>query len=130
MWSSNGTLTLFAPRNPVNVSYSALNLQHTSDTMVVRSSTVRSILAELGVDRIALLKLDIEGAEYEVLRSMLMDGIRPEQLLVEFDQVNQPLTPWFWVELVRIIRRLRRAGYRLVSRERANYLFVLSAALR
>jgi len=87
-------------------------------------------LAEFGVERISLLKLDIEGAEYEVLRSMLADGVRPEQLLVEFDQVNQPLTPWFWLELLRIIRELRRAGYRLMFRERANYLFVLSAALQ
>ena len=62
----------------------------------------------------------------EVLRSMLRAGIFPEQLLVEFDQVNQPLTPLFWVELVRVLRALRDAGYRLVRRERANYVFVLS----
>jgi FkbM family methyltransferase len=130
VWSSDGTLELFAPRNPVNVSYSAVNLQHTSDAIRVRSSSVHSLLAEFGVERISLLKLDIEGAEYEVLRSMLADGVRPEQLLVEFDQVNQPLTPWFWVELLRVIRELRCAGYRLVFRERANYLFVLSAALQ
>jgi FkbM family methyltransferase len=130
LWSSDGTLELFAPRDPVNVSYSAVNLQGTSDTILVRASTVHSLLAELGVEGIALLKLDIEGAEYEVLRSMLTDGVRPEQLLVEFDQVNQPLTPWFWVELLRIIRALRGAGYRLVFREHANYLFVLSTALR
>jgi FkbM family methyltransferase len=130
VWSSDGTVALFAPRNPVNVSYSAVNLQRTSDTIRVRSNTVHSLLTEFGVERISLLKLDIEGAEYEVLRSMVADGVRPEQLLVEFDQVNQPLTPWFWVELLRIIRELRRAGYRLVFRERSNYLFVLSAALQ
>jgi len=61
---------------------------------------------------------------------MLAAGILPEQVLVEFDQVNQPLTPLFWVELVRVIRELRGAGYRLVHRERANYLFVLVSALR
>jgi hypothetical protein len=110
------------------VSYSALNLQHTAESIRVRSSTVQSLLTELRVERISLLKLDIEGAEYEVLRSMLADGILPAQLLVEFDEVNQPRTPWFWVELLRIIRQLRRAGYRLVFRERSNYLFVLSTA--
>lgn len=129
-WSTDGVLELFAPKDPVHVSYSALNLQHTSDSIRVRSSTVASILSELGVRQLSLLKLDIEGAEYQVLRSVLGAGILPDQLLVEFDQINQPLTPLFWVELLRIIGELRGAGYRLVHREHANFLFVLASALR
>jgi FkbM family methyltransferase len=129
VWSSDGALELFAPRDPAHVSYSALNLQHTSNKIRVPSSTVASLANELGVTHLTLLKLDIEGAEYEVLRSMLTAGIRPDQLLVEFDQINQPLTPLFWVELVRTISGLRAAGYRLVLREHANYLFVLGSAL-
>lgn len=129
VWSQDGSLELFAPRDPAHVSYSAVNLQHTEEKIRVRSSTVSSILNELGVAQLALLKLDIEGAEYEVLRAMLAAGISPEQLLVEFDQVNQPLTPFFWVELLCTLRALRRAGYRLVHRERANYSFVLASAV-
>jgi FkbM family methyltransferase len=124
VWSTDGVLDLFAPKDPAHVSYSALNLQRTSESIQVRASTVGSILGELGVVRLSLLKLDIEGAEYEVLRSVLAAGIFPEQLLVEFDQVNQPLTLLFWVELLRVLRALRDAGYRLVHRERANYVFV------
>ncbi len=129
VWSSDGALELFAPKDQAHVSYSALNLQHTSETIQVRSSTVGSLLRDFGVARLSVLKLDIEGAEYEVLRSILGAGILPEQLLIEFDQINQPLTPLFWVELVGILRALRNAGYRLVYRERANYVFVLLSAL-
>ena len=60
---------------------------------------------------------------------MLAAGIFPDQLLVEFDQINQPLSPLFWVELLRVLRMIRDAGYRLVHRERANYVFVHLAAL-
>lgn len=130
VWSSDGYLALFAPKDPAHVSYSALNLQHTSQTIQVPSSTVASLLGELSIERLSLLKLDIEGAEYEVLRSVLRANIRPDQLLVEFDQVNQPLAPMFWVELAGMIRVLREAGYRLVHRERANYVFVLASASR
>ncbi len=130
VWSSDGLLELFAPKDPAHVSYSALNLQHTSEVIQVRSSTVESLLRDFGVVQLSLLKLDIEGAEYEVLRSMVATGILPEQLLVEFDQVNQPLTPFFWVELVQVLRSLRNAGYRLVHRERANYVFVHLSALK
>ncbi|MGA8709320.1 MAG: FkbM family methyltransferase [Steroidobacteraceae bacterium] len=125
VWSADGYLELFAPRNPLHVSYSALNLQRTSDTIRVPASTVKSILREVGVSRLALLKLDIEGAEHEVLRSMLAANVRPDQLLVEFDQINQPLSPLFWVDLWRILGELRAVGYRLVCREHANYVFVL-----
>lgn len=129
VWSKDGTLDLFAPKDPAHVSYSAVNLQHTVDKIQVRSSTVPSIIKELGLARLSLLKLDIEGAEYEVLRAMLAAGVLPEQLLVEFDQVNQPLTPWFWVELLRTLHQLRKTGYRLVHRERANYSFILVSAM-
>lgn len=129
VWSQDGTLDLFAPKDPAHVSYSALNLQHTADKIQVRSSTINTLLKELGVAQLALLKLDIEGAEYAVLRAMIAGGVRPDQLLVEFDQVNQPLSPMFWVELMRVLRDLNRAGYRLVHREHANYSFVLASAI-
>jgi FkbM family methyltransferase len=129
VWSANGILELYAPKDPSHVSYSALNLQHTSQRIQVRSSTLESILRESAVTQLAVLKLDIEGAEYEVLRSMLGAGILPQQLLVEFDQINQPLSLFFWIELLRTLRALRGAGYRLVHRERANFVFVLRAAL-
>src|SRR5882724_3715699 len=44
VWSSDGVLDLFAPRDPAHVSYSAVNLQHTSEMIQVRSSTVASLL--------------------------------------------------------------------------------------
>jgi FkbM family methyltransferase len=126
VWSTDGILDLYAPRNPSFVSYSALNLQRTSERIQVRACTLDSLMCEFGITpRPSVLKLDIEGAEHEVLRAMLRSQIRPEQLLVEFDQVNQPLTPFFWIELIRTIRQLRAAGYDLVFREHSNFLFVL-----
>ncbi len=129
IWSKDGTLDLFAPKDPAHVSFSAMNLQRTSQKIQVRSSSVESIVEEVGISHLSLVKLDIEGAEYEVLRAMLAAGIHPDQLLIEFDQVNQPLTPFFWVELMRTLRQLRKAGYRLVHRDRANYSFLLMSAL-
>lgn len=52
---------------------------------------------------------------------------RPDRLLVEFDQVNQPL-PLFWVELLGTMRQLRAAGYDLVPRAHANFVFIYRSA--
>ena len=41
-------------------------------------------MEELGHDGIDVVKLDIEGAEYDVIENMLEAGVRPSQLLVEF----------------------------------------------
>lgn len=43
-----------------------------------------TILREMGHEGMDLLKLDVEGAEYEVIDDLAASAIRPEQLLVEF----------------------------------------------
>lgn len=39
---------------------------------------------------IELIKLDIEGAEIEVLLQMLEEDFYPKQILVEFDELHNP----------------------------------------
>ena len=73
---------------------------------------------ELGTERIDLLKLDIEGAEHEVVRSMLERGIRPTVVCMEIDQPVKPLAFW------RTVRRVRRAGYALVAVDSWNLTFL------
>ena len=45
----------------------------------------QNIMEEHNHRHIDLLKIDIEGAEIEVLEQMLLDNIKPTYLLVEFD---------------------------------------------
>ncbi|MFQ5609619.1 MAG: FkbM family methyltransferase [Woeseiaceae bacterium] len=74
--------------------------------------TIASIAGKLGHSRIDLLKLDIEGAEYEVLDGLLASPIRPTQLLVEFHH------RFFENGLERTaenIDRLQDAGYKIMS---------------
>ncbi len=85
---------------------------------VGEDSPISALMRELGHSRIDLLKLDIEGAQHEVLRSMLRDGIRPTVVCVEFDQ------PDTVVRMYRTYRRLRKAGYRLVVRDGWNLTFL------
>ena len=55
------------------------------DTAVeVPALTIATMMQKLGHDSIALLKMDIEGAEYGLLENLLASGIRPDQILVEF----------------------------------------------
>lgn len=73
---------------------------------------LRSLMIKLGHERIDLLKIDIEGAEYEVLASLLDSGDRPVQILVEFHHRFASIGKAATVD---IIRRLRAAGYRIFA---------------
>lgn len=76
-----------------------------SDVEVRRLPT---LLRQHGHDRIDLLKLDIEGAEYEVLEEMVDAGIRPRVILVEFHHRFRGVG----IEKTEAaLERLRRQGY-------------------
>jgi FkbM family methyltransferase len=50
----------------------------------VQLSTLKDLMMQLGHTRLDVLKIDIEGAEYEVLPALLADGIEIGQILIEF----------------------------------------------
>ncbi len=118
LWSEDTTLRFFAPRNPSHVSHSVVNLQRTRDYFEAPVRTLPGLMRELGTGRIDLLKLDIEGAEHEVIRTVLEAGLRPTVVCMEIDQPVRPLPFW------RTVRRVRRAGYELVAVDGWNLTFL------
>lgn len=117
-WSEPTELRFFAPRDPTHVSHSIVNLQETDDYFTADVTTVRLAMDRLGYERLDLLKLDIEGAQFAVLAAMRRDGVRPTVLCIEFDQ------PATVPEMVGEIRALRRYGYDLVARDDWNFTFI------
>ena len=117
LWSAPGVLRFYAPRDPTHVSHSIVNLQRTADFFDAECTTVKLLAERLGHDRLDLLKLDIEGAEHEVLASVLRDGPLPGTLCVEFDQ------PSPMAAIRRTVGDLRTAGYRPVAIEHWNVTF-------
>ncbi len=123
VWSTTGTARFYAPRDPAHVSHSILNLQGTAESFDAPVERVADLAARLGHERVDLLKLDIEGAEHEVLRDLAASPLRPRVLLVEFDQP---------VPLRRVratCRSLRRLGYRPVDQQRWNTTWVRAPAV-
>jgi hypothetical protein len=71
-----------------------LNFQnnYATDTpyIEVQSITIDQLMSEFKIDTIDLIKLDIEGAEIEVIIDLLQKGIYPKQILVEYDELSKP----------------------------------------
>jgi len=96
-----------------DVMFTMIPEEETKDDVIeVPAYSLTSIIEKLGHDRIDLLKMDIEGAEYEVLEGLLQSPVLPTQLLVEFHHrfVEDGLTKTY-----DIIRRLRSVGYKVFA---------------
>lgn len=111
---SDGTLTLY-PRVRRNGSLSAGMYTLVADqgsenrAIEVRAYTVLSLTRLLGHRRIDLLKIDIEGAEYAVIDSLLTSALRPRQILVEFHHRHAGISK---ESTSAALADLERAGYR------------------
>lgn len=118
-WHENTTLHFHPPSNPGHVSHSVDNLQGTStggfDADV---QTVRTVADRLGHDRVMIVKMDIEGAEYRVVPHLLEHGPWPDVLCVEFDY------PYRVTELRAMLAHVVDAGYAIARVDRSNVTFV------
>lgn len=83
----------------------------------VPACTIASAMQALGHDQVDLLKLDVEGAEYDAISAMLMDAVLPTQLLVEFHH----RFPGIGKQRTRAcLHALREVGYRIFSVSRTG----------
>lgn len=110
--AEDGEAEFFAPEKDVNVSFSAKPAALSDKSQAVKAPVRRlsTIIADLGTGLPDVLKMDIEGFEYDVLDDLIASDLRPAQLLVEFHHRMYGI-PNATTE--RQIDRLREAGYRI-----------------
>lgn len=56
------------------------------NTIQVEGRSLKSIMKELGHDRIDLLKMDIEGSEFSALSSAFADNLKIEQICLDYHE--------------------------------------------
>lgn len=109
LWSSDGALRFYDNAEPGFVSRSATNMHATGSYTEAQVRSVDSLMAEHGHERVDLLKLSVEGSEYELVDDLLAKDLSVRVLCVEFAQ-PAPLPP-----IVDRVSRLQAAGYELVN---------------
>jgi FkbM family methyltransferase len=90
-------------------------------TIEVPCVDLATLMRQYGHSRIDLLKIDIEGAEYEVLDHLLSRRLHVKQVLVEFHHNIIPGIPRS--RSIRYILKMITAGYKLVNQDGANHTF-------
>lgn len=119
----DGEVSFNPPINSQNVSHTMLERPETCDSAItVPVLRLPSIMQQLGHREIDVLKVDIEGAEYNVIDDLAKTSIRPDQILIEFHHrfpgVGIPKTK-------QAIKTLRNMDYDLfhVSVEQSEFCF-------
>lgn len=116
---SDLTVKFYPPYNEDHVSYSISNIQNVKEDhlniLSVKTVSLKDLMLKYKIESLNLLKLDIEGAaENNVLPSLLIEKILPEQILVEFDDLHFKNTISH-IKAVILILKFLFSGYVLIK---------------
>ncbi len=123
--ANNDTLTFF--QSNVNESGSIMTdhvnvVRDEGTSYQVRGITPISLLNYLELDSADILKLDIEGAEYELLEMLEKDQLLPfEQIFIEFH--HHAVERYTEADTERIVEKICTFGFETYSLDNHNYLF-------
>ncbi len=115
-----GTLTFNLPENENHVSGSLENIS-SINTIEVICKDLQTICKELDVEKIDILKMDIEGSEYKVVENILNNKIFPAQILIEYHHFFDSFTN---KDTKQSIELLLEHGYDLFHIDGYNYSFL------
>jgi FkbM family methyltransferase len=122
-----GEVILAPPGNPKEGSWFA-NTNY-SVGIKVPCMNLQALMDVNGHTRIDLLKLDIEGSEYEVIDGFLRADIPVGQLCVEFHHGMRTLPDVRRNQTIRAMFKLAMHGYKLVHVDGSNHTFLKSKLL-
>jgi len=112
--SKTGYVNFNLPKNKNHISGSILNHQNVDENNIVSvpMKCLNDIVNELGHNHIDILKMDIEGSEFEVIENILSSSIEINQILIELHER-------FFVDgktrTEELVRSLRDNGYKVFA---------------
>jgi len=108
----SGLIDFYLPKNPEHVSGSFVIQDNVDDKqkVLVEMKSLEDILNSIGHKQIDVLKMDIEGAEYNILDSVLECSIPINQILIEFH--NRMFTGGK-ILTINAIKKLKNHGYEI-----------------
>ncbi len=121
LWKEDSNLKFYLPQDPNHVSCSINNIQNTDEYVEVEANKLSSIMKKMGHSHVDYLKLDIEGAEFEVLENVVEEDIDIRVIYLEYhyNEINRP---------VKNIRRINKSlnmlllsGYQVIHNDRNRY---------
>ncbi|GAB4399718.1 MAG: hypothetical protein OHK0053_20340 [Microscillaceae bacterium] len=125
LWHQSGLIKFYEPTNPAHVSHSALNIQKTEKYFEAQVVRLGEWMQAQHLPSLDLLKLDIEGAEYQVIDSVLEDRLDIKVICVEFDEIHSPLDSRYLSRIWQRVKALEKNAYQIIAIDREyNFTWV------
>ena len=110
----DGEVNFCMPKNEKNISGSLVkhsNVDH-RDSITVKALSLNSIMRQNSHTKLDVLKLDIEGSEYDVVENILQTKIPITQIVLE---IHDRFFPEKNAKSKKLVRLLREANYKLFA---------------
>ncbi|MEO8764196.1 MAG: FkbM family methyltransferase [Ginsengibacter sp.] len=126
LWKNTEYLKFFSPKNTSHISHSIGNLQNTSAFFMAPVKRLSKIMSENDHNKLDLLKLDIEGAEFEVIDSILEDKVDVKILCIEFHLIEKE-----GLQKIQLaINKLEENNFVVIAREGFDFTLINKSYLK
>jgi FkbM family methyltransferase len=117
LWEKSGEAEFFHFNPATGPSASLVNLEKQQRSFEGPVKTLQEVMTQQGHEEIDILKLNIEGAEYNVLKTVLDAHLSVRVILVEYDEAFFPQDDEAFSRIQHSIEKIVEAGYYLVEIE-------------
>ena len=115
LWDKDDVVKFYFPKNREHVSHSVVNLQQTDEFFEAKVVTLKSAMSQLNHSTIDLLKLNIAGAEYEVIPTVLDSQTEIPIFCVRYEELHHAKDLGFMNRIHRSMKMVKNAGYKIVA---------------
>ena len=120
--SNDGEMEFFPPSRESSTHFSPVDRYSDKNVQTIKApvKTLKSICKELNHRVVDLLKMDIEGAEYEVIDTLQQQDIAINQILIEFHHMYKGIS---LKDTLQAIDKLRELNFELFNISQRTYEF-------
>lgn len=111
VWTENTVLKFHDPEIGGYVSQSVFLFKDSKKVMELPVDRLSNLMKSLNHDKVDLVKLEIEGAEYTVIDTILEDKIDVKAILVEFDEMYHARGIAHLLRIRKTCSKLKKAGF-------------------
>lgn len=122
LWEKKEKLKFFFSDKKV-ISNTISNYNKSNHYVTISTCTIDDVKSKIGIKDFYIIKLDIEGSEYEVINYMKKKGIKSTFLLIEFDFLKHHNIFLSLQKLFLSLKRIRSLGYVLLNIDNLNFTF-------
>ncbi len=114
IWDKETEVKFYEPTKDNYVSHSILNLQKSDKYIEAKVDRLSNIMKKLNHQSIDLVKIEIEGAEYKVIETIIADKLDVKMILVEYDEFHNHTGYGFLWRIKKSTDLILNAGYKMV----------------